>query len=72
MFSRVSLKALGETIAHSATELVERAAKRRTIDWIGDVAAPLAMRVMLRMMAIPERDRGHWRGGRENARGCSR
>ena len=69
VFSRASLKALGETIAHSATELVERAAKRRTIDWIGDVAAPLAMRVMLRMMAIPERDRGHWeRWTRERAR----
>ena len=60
VFSKAQLAALGETIARSASELIDRAVRRRTIDWVGEVAAPLAMRVMLRMMAIPEHDRGRW------------
>ncbi len=60
VFSKAHLTALSETIAQTASELIDCAARRRTIDWIGDVAAPLAMHVMLRMMAIPECDRGHW------------
>ncbi len=69
VFSKAHLTALGESITQTASELIEQAAKRRTFDWVGDVAASLAMRVMLRMMAIPERDRGHWeRWTRERAR----
>ena len=69
VFSRTHLKALNETIVETATELVERASKRRMIDWIGDVAAPAAMRVMLSMMAIPESDHGRWEvWSRERAR----
>ena len=69
VFTKANLKALSETIAHTSTELIERAAGRRTIDWIGDVAAPLAMRVMLRMMGICDKDRGHWETwARERAR----
>ena len=60
VFSRSNLKALNETIAETASELVERAARRRTIDWIGDVAAPASMRVMLSMMAIPQSDHEQW------------
>ena len=60
VFSRSNLKALNETIAETASELVERAARRRTIDWIGDVAAPASMRVMLSMMAIPKSDHEQW------------
>ena len=69
VFSKDRLTTLSETIAHTATELIERAARRRTIDWVGDVAAPLAMRVMLKMMGIPERDRSRWEAwSRERAR----
>ncbi|MCY3730531.1 MAG: cytochrome P450 [Rhodospirillaceae bacterium] len=60
VFSKAHLEALGGTVAQTASELIERAARRRTIDWVGDVAAPLAMRVMLKLMAIPEHDRGRW------------
>ena len=60
VFSRSNLIALNETIAETASELVERAARRRTIDWIGDVAAPASMRVMLSIMAIPQSDHEQW------------
>ena len=60
VFSRTRLKALNETIVQTASELVERAVRRRTIDWIGDVAAPASMRVMLSMMAIPQSDHEQW------------
>ncbi len=60
VFSRTHLQALKEIIEDTACELVERAARRRTIDWVGDVAAPAAMRVMLAMMAIPQSDQEQW------------
>ena len=60
VFSKTRLKALNETIVQTASELVERAVRRRTIDWIGDVAAPASMRVMLSMMAIPQSDHEQW------------
>ena len=59
-FNKAKLEALGETITHTAAELVERAARRRTADWIAEVAEPLSMRVMLAMMGIPEHDRSRW------------
>ena len=59
-FTRSRLGVLGETIARTAAELVERAARQRTIDWISEVAAPLSMRVMLTMMGLPPGDRGRW------------
>lgn len=59
-FTRARLQALSGTIARVATELVERAAERRTIDWIAEVAEPLAMRVMLAMMGLPEKDHRRW------------
>ena len=59
-FTRSRLAVLGETIARTAAELVERAARQRTIDWISEVAAPLSMRVMLTMMGLPPGDRGRW------------
>ena len=68
-FTKVRLEALGETIAHDAAELIECAARRRTVDWIAEVAEPLAMRVMLVMMGIPEHDRRRWETwSRERAR----
>ena len=59
-FTRSRLAVLGETIARTAAELVERAARQRTIDWMSEVAAPLSMRVMLTMMGLPPGDRGRW------------
>ena len=59
-FTRARLAALSETITRSAGELIERAVQRRKIDWITEVAAPLSMRVMLKMMGIAERDRPRW------------
>ena len=59
-FTRARLAALSETISRTAAELIERAARRRTIDWIAEVAAPLSMRVMQKMMGIPEHDRRRW------------
>lgn len=59
-FTRARLRALNQTIARTAAELVERAARRRTIDWIAEVAEPLAMRVMLAMMGLPENEHRRW------------
>ena len=59
-FTRERLLALNETIARTAAEIVERAARRRTIDWIAEVAEPLAMRVMLAMMGLPENEHRRW------------
>ena len=59
-FTRERLQALSETISHTAVELIGRAARRRTIDWIAEVAEPLAMRVMLAMMGLPESEHRRW------------
>ena len=59
-FTKAKIKALDATITKIATELVERAARRRTVDWIAEVAEPLAMHVMLAMMRIPKHDRSRW------------
>ncbi len=59
-FTRERLQALSETISHTAVELVGQAARRRTIDWIAEVAEPLAMRVMLAMMGLPESEHRRW------------
>ena len=60
VFTKAHLKALSETIAQASATLIEHAARRGAIDWIAEVAEPLAMRVMLAMMRIPERDRSRW------------
>ena len=68
-FTKAKLMTLGETITNTAAELIERAARRGRVDWIAEVAEPLAMRVMLAMMGIPEHDRGRWETwSRERAR----
>ena len=69
VFSRTQLKALNENIQDTARQLIGQAARRELIDWIGDVAAPASMRVMLSMMAIPESDHEQWEfWSRERAR----
>ena len=59
-FTRERLQALNETMGRTAAELIERAAGRRTIDWIAEVAEPLAMRVMLAMMGLPDTEHRRW------------
>ena len=59
-FTRAKLNTLGETVTHTAAGLIERAARRRTVDRIAEVAEPLAMRVMPAMMGIPGHGRGRW------------
>ena len=59
-FTKARLKALDEIIADTSVELIERAARRRTIDWIAEVAEPLAMRVMLAMMGLSRDQYGRW------------
>ena len=60
VFAKAHLKTLSETIAQDSATLIEHVARRGTIDWIAEVTEPLAMRVMLAMMRIPERDRSRW------------
>ncbi len=60
VFARARLAALSETITRTAAELIDRAARRGTIDWVHEVAAPLSMSVMLKMLGIAERDRHRW------------
>ncbi len=59
-FTKARLKALDETIAHTAAELIERAERRQAIDWMTEVAEPLAMRVMLAMMGISRSEYARW------------
>lgn len=60
VFTRTRLQALNDTIAHTATELIARAARRGMIDWIAEVAEPLAMRVMLALMGLRENEHCRW------------
>lgn len=71
-FTRARLKGLSGTIARTAGELVERAARRGTVDWIAEVAEPLAMRVMLALMGLPVDEHGRGRSGREVVPGSLR
>ena len=59
-FARSRLTALNETITCTAAELVARAAQRGTINWIADVAEPLSMRVMLRLIGLPMQECRRW------------
>ena len=60
VFTRPKLTALAPTIEALADEIVERAARRGHVEWIGEVAQPLAMRVMLRMLGIAENEEARW------------
>ena len=71
-FARARLAALNEVIARTAAELVERAVTRGAADWITEVAEPLSMCVMLKLVGIPDHERGRWRNGYRNACACSR
>ena len=59
-FTRPKLMALKPTIEALADDIVERAAKRGEVEWISEVAQPMAMRVMLRMLGIAGDEETRW------------
>ena len=59
-FTKPKVTALASTIEALADDIVERAARRGHMEWIGEVAQPLAMRVMLRMLGIAENEEARW------------
>lgn len=68
-FTRPKLGALAPTIEALAHELVERATRRGHVEWMGEVAQPMAMRVMLRLLSISEEEEALWqRWSAERAR----
>ena len=68
-FTQPKLMALAPTIEALANDVVERAVERGEVEWIGDVAQPMAMRVMLRMLGIAGEEETRWhRWSAERAR----
>ena len=59
-FTRPRLMALAPTIEALADDIVERAVERGTVEWIGEVAQPMAMRVMLHMLGIAGEEEARW------------
>ena len=60
VFTKPKLTALAPTIEALADDIVERAARRGHVEWVGEVAQPLAMRVMLRMLGIAGKEEARW------------
>ena len=68
-FTRPKLTALAPHIEALAEEIVERAAGRGHVEWMSEVAQPMAMRVMLRMLEIADEEEALWhRWSAERAR----
>ena len=68
-FTKPKLMALSDTIETLANDIVDRAARRGHVEWMSDVAQPMAMRVMLRMLEIPADEEPRWhRWSAERAR----
>ena len=68
-FTRPRLMALEPTIEALANDIVERAVEHGEVEWIGEVAQPMAMRVMLRMLGIAGDEESRWhRWSTERAR----
>ena len=68
-FTKPKLMALAPHIEALAEEIVGRAARRGYVEWMSEVAQPMAMRVMLRMLAIAEEEEALWqRWSAERAR----
>ena len=59
-FTRPKLLALGPHIEALAEETVERATKREEVEWMSEVAQPMAMRVMLLMLDIGADEEARW------------
>ena len=59
-FTKPKLMALAPTIEALANDIVDRAARRGHVEWMTEVAQPMAMRVMLRMLAIARDEEARW------------
>ena len=59
-FTKPKLRSLAPTIEALAHDIVDRAARRGRVEWMSEVAQPLAMRVMLRMLGIAEKEETRW------------
>ena len=71
-FTKPNLTALVPTIEALVHDIVERAAQRGHVEWIGEVAQTMAMRVMMRMLGMPSTRRHAGSAGPPSGRGCSR
>ena len=60
-FTKARLKALTHTIAASAETLIDEARRRGRVEWIAEVAEPLAMGVMMALLDLPAHHRERWR-----------
>ena len=68
-FTRPKLMALAPHIEALADEIVEGAARRGHVEFMSEVAQPMAMRVMLRMLALADEEEALWhRWSAERAR----
>ena len=59
-FTRARLMTLEPTIEALANNIVERAVERGEVEWIGEVAQPMAMRVMLHILGIAGDEETRW------------
>ena len=59
-FTRPRLMTLEPTIEALANNIVEHAVERGEVEWIGEVAQPMAMRVMLHMLGIAGDEEMRW------------
>ena len=59
-FTRPKLMELKPTIEALANDIVDRAVKRAEVEWMAEVAQPMAMRVMLRMLGIAGEEETRW------------
>ena len=59
-FTRPKLMELEPTIEALANDIVDRAVKRAEVEWMGEVAQPMAMRVMFRMLGIAGDEETRW------------
>ena len=59
-FTKPKLMALAPAIEALANDIVDRVARRGHVEWMTEVAQPMAMRVMLRMLAIARDEEARW------------
>ena len=59
-FTKPKLMALAPAIEALANDIVDRVARRGHVEWMTEVAQPMAMRVMLRMLAIARNEEARW------------
>ena len=60
-FTKARLEELSRTISESAETLIDAALRRGRVEWISEVAEPLAMDVMMELLDLPSHHRERWR-----------